>query len=267
MFKAIWRYVRAFGYLLTGRINQARQSLSLNPHVIEATYDEITENKTARVQQLKGAVARLIAQKSDKEQRYKKIVEDIKKHEDLKTGAASKAKKLLLTLNNDVNAARQNTEYTKCETAFKDFSSTLKELEKNAEEIEDSLTTLNGSIEQNKLSLEQQLREIERLKEEKSTAVAEVINAKEEEEIADMLNGISADDSSKKLQELRDLRNQAKAKAQISRELAGVDVKKQENEFLAYAENSEANAEFEKLLGLAAPKIEVVSVKTDEAVK
>ena len=46
MFKAIGRYLRAFGYLITGRIDAARKELSTNPYVVQATYDSVIEEKT-----------------------------------------------------------------------------------------------------------------------------------------------------------------------------------------------------------------------------
>ena len=52
-------------------------------------------------------------------------------------------------------------------------------------------------------------------------------------------------------QELRELRRKAKASARMSRELAGLDVKRAEEEFLEYATASEANDEFDELIGLS----------------
>ena len=46
MFTALGRYLRAFGYLITGRVDSARKEMSKNPYVIQATYDKIVEEKT-----------------------------------------------------------------------------------------------------------------------------------------------------------------------------------------------------------------------------
>ena len=62
MFRAIGRYLRAFGYLITGRIDAARQELSRNPYVVQATFDRIIQEKRNRIQQYKDAVSRMIAQ-------------------------------------------------------------------------------------------------------------------------------------------------------------------------------------------------------------
>ncbi len=55
----------------------------------------------------------------------------------------------------------------------------------------------------------------------------------------------------KSLQELRELRQKAGAKARVSRELAGLDTKRAEADFMEYAQNSEANDEFDALIGLS----------------
>jgi hypothetical protein len=55
--RAIGRYMRALGYLVTGRIDAARQELSKNPYVVQATFDRVIEDKTSRIHQYKDAVA------------------------------------------------------------------------------------------------------------------------------------------------------------------------------------------------------------------
>ena len=57
MFKAVGRWIKAIGYLLTGQIDSARKTLDTNPHVIRAKFDEIARDKTARIHQYKQAVA------------------------------------------------------------------------------------------------------------------------------------------------------------------------------------------------------------------
>jgi hypothetical protein len=95
------------------------------------------------------------------------------------------------------------------------------------------------------------MRDLEKLKEEKHDAVASVLSAKEEEQIADMMTGLSNDRTSEELRELRELRQKVGAKARVSRELAGLDVKRAEADFMEFAKDSEANNEFDALIGLA----------------
>ena len=115
-----------------------------------------------------------------------------------------------------------------------------------------------------KTQLESLLRDLEKIKQEKHSTVAELMTAKEEKEIADMISGISKDRTSEELQELRDIRDQAKATARISREMAGTDVARSEAEFLEYATRSEADNEFDKLIGLAQETEEAATPESED---
>lgn len=255
MFGAIGRYIRAFGYLITGRIDAARKVLSANPYVIQATYDRIVQEKTARINQYKTAVAQMIAQEEKKLATVKTLTEESKRLEQLKEGAAAKAKSVVDKLKGQgvsMEEIKKNEEYQKCLAAFNDFTATLKEKYDRIAELEGDIKQLQGNLGNHKVQMQQLLRDLEKLKEEAAATVADVITAKEEEEIANILAGISEDRTSKELQEMRDLRQEQKAKARVSRELAGTDTKRQEAEFLDYASKSASSDEFDKLIGLAA---------------
>ena len=254
MFGAIGRYLRAFGYLVTGRIDRARKELSRNPDVVSATYDRIVREKTDRMQQYKNAVASMIAQEEKKTNTVKRLTEEVKKLERLKEGAAAKAKSVVAKLKASgasQEAIRADEDYKRCLSAFNDFSSTLAEKNEHLEELERDITEIGENISNHKIQLQGLLREIAKLKEEAHSTVADMIAASEEEKIADMLSGISDDRTSKELQELRDLRDQQKSKARIARELAGTDTKRQEAEFLEYAQSTVSTDEFDQLIGLA----------------
>ena len=255
MFGAMGRYIRAFGYLITGRIDAARKVLSANPYVIQATYDRIVQEKTARINQYKSAVAQMIAQEEKKLATVKTLSEETKRLEQLKEGAAAKAKSVVDKLKGQgvsMEEIKKNEEYLKCLAAFNDFSTTLKEKYDRIAELEGDIKQLQGNLGNHKVQMQQLLRDLEKLKEEAAATVADVITAKEEEEIGNILAGISEDRTSKELQDMRDLRQEQKAKARVSRELAGTDTKRQEAEFLDYATKSASSDEFDKLIGLAA---------------
>ena len=254
MFRAIGKYLRALGYLVTGRIDRARKELSKNPHVVQATYDRIVREKKDRIQQYKDAVARMIAQQEKKSARIKQLTEDVNKLEQLKEGAAAKARLLVKDLQAQgvsMEQIKQHPDYVKCMTAFNDFTSTEQEKSSHIVELEGDVTELGTTIEGHKVQLQQLLREIDKLKEEANEAVADMITSKEEEEIADMISGISEDRTSQELTEMRELRQEQKAQARIAREMAGTDTMRQEAEFLEYARTSGSTDEFDKLIGLA----------------
>ena len=250
MFKAIGRYMRAIGYLFTGRIDDARRALSTNPAVVKATYDRVIEEKTKRIHQYKEAVGAMIAQEEKKKATLKRLTEEIEKLRKLRDGAAAMARKLVEKHNGDVEAVKNDPEYVKCQAAFKDFSTTLAEKEEHCVELEGDIQEFDTNIKGHKTQLQSLLREIDKVRQEKHETVAEMLTAKEEKEISDMLTGISQDRTHEELQELRELRDQAKATARISREMAGVDTKRSEAEFMEYASQATADTEFDALIGL-----------------
>lgn len=254
MFRAIGKYFRALGYLVTGRIDRARKELSTNPHVVRATYERIVREKKDRIQQYKDAVAKMIAQQEKKSARIKQLTDDVTRLDQLKEGAAAKARLLVKELQGQglaMEQIKQHPEYIKCMTAFNDFTSTEKEKSEHIVELEGDVAELGQSIDGHKVQLQQLLREIDKIKEESAQAVAEMITSKEEEEIADMISGISEDRTSQELAEMRELRQEKKAQARVAREMAGTDTMRQEAEFLEYARTSSSTDEFDKLIGLA----------------
>jgi phage shock protein A len=251
MFRAVGRFFRAIGYLLTGRVDQARRAISANPEVVQATFDKIIEEKKKRISQYKDAVGAMIAQEERKKSSLKNITEEIDKLRKLRDGAAVMARKVVDRHQGNAEAVKNDPEYLKCQAAYKDFSTTLAEKESHAQELESDIHTFETNIGGHKTQLQSLLREIDKLKTEKHETVAQILTSKEEKEIADMLSGISRDKTSEELQELRDVREQAKATARISREMAGVDNDRSEAEFLEYATKSAADTEFDALIGLA----------------
>lgn len=262
MFKAIGRWFRAFGYMLTGQIDAARKVLDENPHVIKAKFDEIIETKTTRIQQYKQAVASLIAQQEKKITRIKQLTEDVEKLENLKLGAGAQAKNIVAKLQSEgktMDQIKQNETYSKCLTAFNDFSSTLLEKQGRINDLEEDIAEYTKKISEHKVQVQALVRDVDKLREEAAETVADIITSKEERDVADMISGISQDDTAQELSSLRDMRQQMKAEARISSELAGTETKSQEAEFLKFAEESVANSEFEALVGLAASK-DIVNV-------
>lgn len=250
MFRAIGKYARAVWYLVTFRIDKASETLRMNPGVVSANYDRIIHEKRGRINQYKDAIAAMVAQEESKKQKHRALTEEIGRLEKLKAGAAAKAQQVAAKYNGDPEATRADPEYLKCQSAFKDFSSTLAEKQSRAAEIENDLEQLMENVNRHKVQIQSQMRELEKLAEEKHDAVADILSAKEEKEIADLMSGISQDKTGEELRELRELRNKASAGARVSRELAGLDTKQAENDFLQYASDSQANDEFDALIGL-----------------
>jgi len=254
VFSAIGRYIRAFGYLITGRIDSARRALSRNPHVVRASFDRIIQEKKKQIGQYKDAVAGMIAQQERKISTVKQLTDDVSRLESLREGAAGKARSVVEEMRakgSSMEEIKGHEEYIRCLSAFNDFSSSIEEKSVHATELERDIGELDGTVKNHKIQLQELLRDIDKLKEEQSATVADLITAKEEESVATIIAGISEDRFSKELEDMRQLRQEAKAKARISREMAGTDTKAQEAEFLEYARKDTASDEFDRLIGLA----------------
>jgi len=254
VFRAIGKLFKSFWYLVTGRVDAASDDMRKNPHVIQATYDNIVREKTQRIHQYKDAVAAMIAQEEKKRARLAQLTEEVGRLEQLKTGAAAKAKSVVDKLKASgatMEQIKTNEDYMKCLAAFNDFSTSLKEKEAHINELEEDIQEINQSIAEHKVQLQNLLREIDKLKEEASATVADMITAREEEEINNILAGVSEEAHSRELQEMREMRQQQKARAKIAREMAGTDTKMLEHEFMEYARTTTAASEFDRLIGLA----------------
>ncbi|MEO8268366.1 MAG: hypothetical protein ABI557_01525 [Aureliella sp.] len=251
MFNAVSKYFRAAWYLVTFRVDKASETLRMNPGVISANYDRVIEEKRKRLNQYKDAISAMIAQEESKKEKLRTVTADIQKLEKLRSGAASKAKSLVEKYNGDVNAVKNDPDYLKCQSAFKDFSSTLAEKQRRGTEIDEDLKQLVANVSAHKTQIQGLMRDLEKLKEEKHDAVADVLSASEEKQIADMMTGLSSDRTSEELRELREVRSKAHANARVSRELAGMDSKRAEDEFLEYAQSNESDDEFDALIGLS----------------
>ena len=255
MFRALGRWIKAVGYLLTGQIDAARRTLDTNPHVMRAKYDEILREKTSRIHQYKQAVAGLIAQQENKMQKVKMLTDEVGRLENLRAGALAKAKQKVVELQRAGKTTEQiqhDEDYLRCQAAYKDFSSTLAEKQSRIEELEADIGDYGKRIGDHKVQLQSLLRELDKLRAEQVDAVAEVITSREEKELADTLSGIAQDGTAEELQRLRQLRQEVKAEARISRELAGTDTRAQEAEFMEFARSSQSDSEFDTLIGLAA---------------
>ncbi len=268
MFRAIGRWIKAVGYLLTGQVDSARRVLDTNPHVIRAKYDEIVREKISRIQQYKQAVAGLIAQEEAKTAKVKQLSEEVANLERLKAGALAKAKQTVAKLQSagkSKEAIHADENYKKCLSAYNDFSSTLDEKQERIEELENNVADYKKTIGEHKVQLQQLLREVEKVRSEAADTVAEVISAKQEKEIADTIAGIAEDGTAEDLQSLRKMRQEVKAEARVAKEMAGSDTKAQENEFLEYARASESTSEFDSLIGLAESAESVDKPKESES--
>jgi len=246
---AISRYIRAAWYFITGRINKATDALNTNPNVIKANFDNIIANKKANIAEYQEAIAGKIVQREEKVAKVKVLTTESEKLEKLKAGALILAKKIVAKYNGDKAATAADPEYIRCQTAFKDYSSTLAEKTARITELTADIERTSKEVEAHKSQIQTLMRDLENVKSEKNDTVADILGAKEEAKINNMLNGLAQDRSGEELEAMRQLRQKAKASAQVGRELGGLNINKTENDFLDVLNQQETNSEFDELMG------------------
>ena len=249
MFKAIGKFFRTLGYILTGQINKVSVKWGKSQEVVEAKYEAVIEEKRKRLTSYKEAVGGLIANQERKKAKLKDLTEEIQKLDKLRQGALAKANTLATSLG-DPEAVKTNADYLKCKAAYKDFTTTWDEKSKRILDLENDIKGIDGQVASHKVQIEGLMRDLDKVKDEKYETKASIAAAEEKKKIADLFAGISEDKTDQELQELRELRQNADAQARVSSELSGLDAKRSEEEFLAYATDSVVDDEFDKLIGL-----------------
>ena len=263
LFKSIW-------YMLTGRAHEMSDKIMENPEAVRGAYEDIIKDKKENIQRYKGAVGQLMALLKQKQVSVQELTQEITRLEDLKKGALAKAKQVANDLQSQgisPEEIKTDVDYTKCVAAYNDFSSTLTEKEARIGELEEDIQRAQQDIDGHKVQLETLTRDLKKIQEEQSEAVADLISARETEEIADMLSGISKDGTNQELVRMREVRQKAKSRAEISQELAGTDANSQENEFLEAARSSETSDEFDALIFGAeqSDSVETTTTKNTDA--
>lgn len=266
MFAAIGRLFKAMMYAFTGRFDKMTEVWNSKGVVIRATYDGIENKHRARIGETKNAVAGLMRFKVQKERRLEEVGNDLEKYGKLMRGAQSKAQHRADALGGaeNIEVIRGDAAYMTCLNAFKDFKSTSEAKQSEAASLEEELTSMEEKLDEYKVMLQDMMRELGNIRREKEETVADVEIAKQQREVADLMTGISTDKTSEDRRRLQELRGKIKADADISQQLAGIDEKKAEKDFMAFAEADVANDEFESLLGLAVTKTETATA--DESV-
>ena len=245
------RFFRAIWYTLTGRAHEQADKLLEKPEAVRGAFERIIRDKMDNIQNYKKAIGQLIALVENKKSSLKTLTEDVEKFEKLKTGAINKAKATAEALQQQGipdEEIKQNAEYVKCVTAYQDFHSTLEEKNVRITELEADIERSQKDIDTHKTQIQSVQRDLNKIKEEQSETVGDLIIANEQEQIADMMSGISTDGTSEELTRMREIRERAKGRSVVAQELAGTDSRAEEEEFLAAAQSTQASDEFDSLI-------------------
>jgi hypothetical protein len=248
--------------MFTGIFSGAAEKMQANPNVMAATYDAAIKKRAARFDVVQTAVA---DQKMLKERRVgeiKTLNDKIDKLAKIKAGAAAMAKRLTEQLKSQGKTAddiKVNPDFLKHMSAYQDASTSLTDAEKLVKEKEVDMEERSTQIANFMAELQQMQRDNQKLREEKTDAIAETQIAKQTESIKRVMAGIASDTTDKDLEAARAARDRAKASAKIISDLAGNDAQVAESAYLQYASNTENADEFAKLVGLDEGQEETVS--------
>ena len=242
MFRAIGRFFRAIGHMLTGKIDMGTKGLNEDPHVVRARFNELIEKKRESILQVRNAVAGLIRNVERKRTELQTANESIAKKERLMSGAKAMAAKIGKSKGRE--AAEKDPEFIKCMNAYQDFKSSLDLLEQRKESLEQDVEQNERESKGYEVQLQGLHRELQELIDERERSVADVAMARETRSANEAIAGIAKDGTADDLRRLRETVSQAKAEAQVTSRLAGTDTGRQEAEFLEMAGAMEAESEF-----------------------
>lgn len=269
MFGAIGRWLKALGYLMTFRFDAAAKEISRHPGVMKARFESIIRGKKSTMKMLVDAVSSIIGMQEEKKAKYEAAVAEIKKKTMLRDGAGAVGRKRVQELQRagkTPDEIKADPEVVKWSAAYGDHSSTLEQLQIRAEDYRASIVRYDEELKGHKLRLMGLKREIEDLKGEAASTVADMISALEERKMNEAIAGISDTGVAAELEDLRTIARETKAAARITRELAGTDTAVQEEELLKYARENVANDEFLKVVGLSEAPVAAAPAK-EAAVK
>lgn len=260
----MFKWLRALGFLITGRFKKAYQALMENEYVMEATFDNSIEATADRIRKMQDATAGLIRIKEGK------VVEANAKNEQFKTlmkakqGALDMAKARAAKLTSQGKTPEEvkaDAEYLRCFNGYTLADTDAKKLESAIQFLEKDIEERNNFINQKKLDLTNAKKRYDDLKNEKHEAIADLLSAKEEEEFAKMQAGLSEDTTDKDLAAVREARTNAKLRAKGYSELAGTDHKTNVDDFVQAANKASSASEFDSLIGLESKPSQENSLK------
>ena len=265
MFSALWRYMRAFGYMITGRFNKASESLAENEYVMAATYDASISKSKSRYQTTKTALAELISLEKEIVATMKGDGEKLERHQAIKFGAQASMQQII----DKLRAAGKSKEdimadpaFIESKGSFESASTKLEEAQKSYDKKEEVLKTRRAAIAKQKTALQSMQRTAQDLEAEKQEALADVAVARQQEAVNNVLNGMSVDTTDQELEKTRKARNRVVARADISSEIAGVDANSTDEKFIAMASQSKASKELDSLLNWGEEKKEELAPAT-----
>ena len=256
MFRALSRFLRAIGHYLSFGFISAAESIENDPGVISMQYEDVIGDKKKRLNRLVDAVAGVAAQQESRKMALEQVTTQIEELEEEMNGALvmlNERAQLLKSQNKTVEEIESDYKYREIAAAYQDLASTIEEKRKRAEDLEGEITRTGQVMSGYRVDLVDLQRELEKLKQEKHEAVADIISAREMENVNKVLAGIGEDTTSEQLVRLRDRRAQAVARRNVAQDLAGTSAKRQRAELRTAAQRAATMTKLRSLVGLTEP--------------
>jgi chromosome segregation ATPase len=247
------RLLRALWNKIMGVFGGVAESIEEDPDVIAATYDASIKQSKNRVAATRSVIAKLMSIQEKRRAALNNLTASIDKLNKIKAGATAEAKSVVqrmqaqgatpdqIKANSDIIAARAAVANAESQIAKKLTESSQKE-----EEIRSLEAKLNGL----KADLQSMEKNASNLSQEKESAIADVITAKEMAKVNDLISGVSQEATDVALERAREATMNVVNKAKLASEMAGLDANRQDDKYIYAAEQAQSDSEFDALIGL-----------------
>lgn len=237
-----------------GNVDRASEKLAQDPTVLSFSYDERIRETSKSINYHMEAVGKMVAIQSKKENDLKAIQEDIEKKSKIMNGALAMAQaraKELQAAGTPQAEIMSDAAMLKHQGAYTDLKSTVAEKQQRQAELEADIENGKKSIQAEQRRLLDRKRGLDKLREEKPEMVARLVNAQQQIELNSMVAGIQTDnESAERLRMVKDGVAALEGKARASAVLAETNTKNAEADYLEFAQQTQAQAEFASLLNL-----------------
>ncbi len=251
MFTRLGSFVRR----LLGR-KQAAQKKTMPtaiPDAIRARFEEIINDKTARIERYKQAVVQLTKQWQRKTAALETLAAQVQRLERAQESTLQKANRrvdMLKSAGKLMPEIKAETRFLRYREAYAESSAEFDEAKERFAELETDAEEHLGKIRQHEAQLEILIDELQEIQDEAAEVSSDLITVELEQEIVDLRAGISRENADKELRDLMRQFRKAKASVRITKEIADLDGEARDAEYLEVARKVTAAREFEQSVGL-----------------
>lgn len=193
MGNAVKTYLSSFAKKFPGRSNRREHIKRINAEMLRSAYEVLIQHREDSLQQYKTAVGMLIAQIKQKESSLSNLKNEINNLIEIMDKAKSKSESVSTELKNAGKTDEEIAEHPdiiRCEKACQDFQNTLDDKTARLSTIQIEQKSIEDKIESFKLRIVQHHRDINRIQQEQTETINELINRRQDKEIADILAGL-----------------------------------------------------------------------------